>query len=67
MIFSSFHLMKTTVQEVESLCLIWFITEAFITFTGPSLYREKKTELNAQAKCNDKITWQMYMWNVEIK
>ena len=58
--------MKTTVQEVESLCLIWFITEAFITFMGPSLYREK-TELNAQAKCNDKIKWQMYMWNVEIK
>ena len=42
MIFSSFNLMKTTVQEVESLCLKWFITEAFITFTGRSLYREKK-------------------------
>ena len=65
-IFSSFNLMKTTVQEVESLCqLTWFIVKAFIIVRGPLLYR-RRNQLNVQAKC--KLTRLHYnMTNVYAK
>ena len=58
-IFSSFNLMKTTVQEVASLChLTWFIVKAFIIVRGPLLYRRRNyTECTSKMQI-DKITLQ---------
>ena len=51
--------MKTTVQEVKSLChLTWFIMKAFITVGGPSLYRRRHYTKCTSKMQLDKITLQ---------